>query len=302
VKDLNQTEELFDNLFKESLENASAQVPPGVWEGVSGAVGQGAATTVAGAAAKTALWMKAAIAVLAVSTASYLTYTLVNDNNGDKTVVDSTAQSPVVPNTQNNTQPESNSNPAILNSTYDKAPVSSDPKVRQNNGPMDQGNVNSDAPANLNPNAIYSIDANLQYQPVEKPKPANDVVVKNDKPGADQEKPKSSLPEPTLENNKPEYTFVKDSSYIFIPNAVTPDGDGINDAYQIKLVGEESFEIIIYTTDNQILYRSKNKYQSWNCKMPNGEDAPEGTYLVKVIYKFKGSEQKVDVQKLTLIK
>ncbi|MCC6818047.1 MAG: hypothetical protein IT245_04040, partial [Bacteroidia bacterium] len=68
MKNVNPTEELFDGIFKESLENAAAQVPPGLWEGLSGALSNSA--SVAGVAAKSALWMKAAIAIVAIGAAS----------------------------------------------------------------------------------------------------------------------------------------------------------------------------------------------------------------------------------------
>jgi hypothetical protein len=36
--------------------------------------------------------------------------------------------------------------------------------------------------------------------------------------------------------------------------------------------------------------------------MPNGEIAPEGDYLVKVVYKFKNKSKNTSVTKLKLIK
>jgi flagellar hook assembly protein FlgD len=68
------------------------------------------------------------------------------------------------------------------------------------------------------------------------------------------------------------------------------------------LVGEENVEIIIYSISNEVLFRTTNKYQAWNCKLPNGQDAPEGSYLVKVIYQFKGKSKETTVRKLTIIK
>lgn len=296
MKDINQTEELFDGLFKESLENASAQVPPGVWEGISSSV---ASASAAGVATQAAIWMKAAIAAVAVAGASYFAYTLYNgqqENPAQSTVttqttVNESAPSPEAP--VDNTAPAT----AILDKDAKNTPSHPAKSPVKPSLPAKDKPVQED----VQPNPIYSLDANLEYKPGPQTKTQANEQKETPKTSGN-ENPNPNMPEPTLEKNTTPYTFVKDSSYIFVPNAVTPDGDGINDAYQIKLVGEESFEIIIYSIDNQILYRSKNKYQSWNCKLPNGEDAPAGSYVVKVIYKFKGQEEKTDIQKLTLIK
>lgn len=297
MKDINQTEELFDGLFKESLENASAQVPPGVWEGISSSVGSASAV---GAATQAAIWMKAAIAAVAVAGASYFAYTIYTgqqDNPAQSTV---STQNPVSESTPSIEAPvDQNTTLPAVTDTHNK----NTPAPHSTKSPLKPNQSVSDDPAtdDIQPNPRYSLDANLEYTPGPQTKTqAGDQ--KETPKNSGKENPNPNMPEPTLEKNTTPYTFVKDSSYIFVPNAVTPDGDGINDTYQIKLVGEESFEMIIYSIDNQILYRSKNKYQSWNCKLPNGEDAPAGSYVVKVIYKFKGQEEKTDIQKLTLIK
>lgn len=311
MKNLNQTEELFDTLFKESLENASAQVPPGVWEGVSGAVSSSTVSTVAGVAAKSAIWMKAAVAALAISAVSYISYQAFSGKDDNRVVEDSTVQ-PVVPNTPQNqvNEPvvESPKN-TILNPLNNQTPTTTTNRNESNHNIKHSDSkahppvsTEVDAPVSQLPNPAYSLDANLEHQPFKHEQKSEVKAKSNEEPGDDAQKEKNEMPDPSLENTQPQYTYVKDSSYIFIPNVVTPDGDGINDTYLIKLVGEEEFELIIYSTDNQILFRTKNKYQSWNCKLPGGEDAPAGTYLIKVIYKFKGSEEKVNVQKLTLIK
>ena len=96
---------------------------------------------------------------------------------------------------------------------------------------------------------------------------------------------------------------IKDTSYIEVPDAFTNDGDGINDTYLIKLIGEERVEIIIYTAENQIIFRTKNKYAAWDSRMPNGDLAPEGFYFVKVIYKYKNKiESSPIIRRITLIR
>lgn len=294
MKNLNETEELFDSIFRESLENTSAPVPPGVWEGVSSSIGSGSA--IAGVAAKTAIWMKVAIAVVAISAGSLITYQLIKSEELAPQSVDSVKlETPFsdIPNTSEQTLVEPPMSKAI-------SPITNHSKNPNTPKTDDLVEPGMEIPGETSgPNPIYSIDANL----------INPKIIPFATEPAEHNDPKPMAEESVKENETPkelnpstEFTYFKDSSSIFIPTAVTPDGDGINDTYLINLVGEESAEIIIYNINNEVLFRTKNKYQAWNCKLPNGQDAPEGSYLVKVIYKFKGKNQETTVRKLTIIK
>ncbi len=295
MKNLNETEELFDSIFKEGLENGSAPVPPGVWEGVTSSIGSGSA--IAGVAAKTAIWMKVAIAVVAVSAVSLVAYQLGKSEDAAPQTTDSVQlETPPTTETQIQTEQSLVANPA----TQETSPITNHSK--NPNTPKTETNVipEMEMPTeHSGPNPIYSIDANLinpELMPfVKEPAVNTDNKLLVEEAPIEEEQPKELNP-------TTEYTYVRDSSSIFIPTAVTPDGDGYNDTYLINLVGEESVEIIIYNINNEVLFRTKNKYQAWNCKLPNGQDAPEGSYLVKVIYQFKGKNKETTVRKLTVIK
>ena len=99
---------------------------------------------------------------------------------------------------------------------------------------------------------------------------------------------------------KPVY---EDSAFINVPDAVTPNGDGVNDTYLIQLVGEEFVTISIYNSAGELIYSTNNKYQAWNCALPNGELAPAGNYVVRVDYKFRNqAETRPIISRLTLIR
>ncbi len=294
MKDINNTEELFDDIFRESLENAGTSVPPGVWEGVSSSIGSSSA--VAGVAVKTAFWMKAAIIAVAVSAGAFAAYNYI-----DKDVVSN--QQPTSPSIISPTE-----TPTVepIDATKNTNQIPTNPITLKDKGNNPINKQSNDIPSNNNkeenvikvsgPNQEYGIDANLVNpnikHEVSNPKTTSDDVNPDAEPQDDMVKP----------FDKPEYTYIKDSSYIFIPNSVTPNGDGINDTYLIKLVGEEKVEIIVYSISNEILFRTTNKYIGWDCKLKNGEDAPEGTYLVKVIYNFKGKQSETELRKLVIIK
>lgn len=303
MKNIKETEELFDEIFKESLENVSTPVPSGVWEGISSSIGSSGAA--AGIAAKTALWMKAAIAVVSISAIAVVAYQIMDSKESkieSETPAITQENNPVIQTEiplTNESKDLTNSNSNPVNGDQSNVKIKNEQELEKNDGANDAPSKEPVKDISSGPDQKYSIDANNVIK-IEVP----DLDEMAQKKVSDKEaKHEGKEAEVVVQPEEPiEYRYIKDSSYIFIPNAFTSNGDGINDTYLIKIVGEESFEMIISTLDNQILYRTTNKYQGWNCKLPNGEIAPAGAYLVKVIYKFKGSEVKTDIRKLTLIK
>jgi gliding motility-associated-like protein len=71
---------------------------------------------------------------------------------------------------------------------------------------------------------------------------------------------------------------------VFIPNAFTPDGDGINDVFFMKGYGfvKDYFEFYVFDRwGNQIYYT--NEFKPWDGTV-NGEPAPLGVYVYRIIF------------------
>lgn len=85
---------------------------------------------------------------------------------------------------------------------------------------------------------------------------------------------------------------------LFIPNVITPNGDGINDYFVISAKGSnkpindfyESSNLIIFNRWGKIVYRSKNYQNNWG-----GGHLPDGTYFY--VLKCKGYKDKSVVYK-----
>lgn len=81
-------------------------------------------------------------------------------------------------------------------------------------------------------------------------------------------------------------------SKLEMPNAFTPNGDGVNDVYQAK-PGYQSlveFKAYIFNRWGQKLYEWNNPALGWDGKF-NGQDVKEGVYFVLV--NAKGADGKV---------
>jgi gliding motility-associated-like protein len=80
-------------------------------------------------------------------------------------------------------------------------------------------------------------------------------------------------------NCKESKTIVVDemcADICFLPNAFTPNGDGLNDTYKpiIKAKNIETWELLIYNRWGTEIFKSNNITEGWN-----GEGAPSGVYL-----------------------
>ncbi|PSR52488.1 hypothetical protein AHMF7605_02590 [Adhaeribacter arboris] len=63
-----------------------------------------------------------------------------------------------------------------------------------------------------------------------------------------------------------------------IPNAFSPNSDGLNDIFEVKGRFIQAVRLKIYNRWGQVIFESKNPGEGWNGKI-NGQDAPVGTYI-----------------------
>jgi gliding motility-associated-like protein len=66
-----------------------------------------------------------------------------------------------------------------------------------------------------------------------------------------------------------------------VPNAFSPNGDGLNDRFEVKGRFVVTFRMIIYNSWGQVIFQSKDLKEGWDGRI-NGKDAPVGTYAFTV--------------------
>jgi gliding motility-associated-like protein len=70
---------------------------------------------------------------------------------------------------------------------------------------------------------------------------------------------------------------VKDGN-IVIPNAFSPNGDGINDTWQIKLLNSFlNAKVQVFNRQGQLVFNTKGYSKPWD-GTSNGKPLPIGTY------------------------
>jgi len=68
---------------------------------------------------------------------------------------------------------------------------------------------------------------------------------------------------------------------LYSPNAFSPDGDGINDFFNISGQKIEDFQIEIFNRWGQMVYKSIDLSNGWDGTF-NGKNLPTGTYVYKI--------------------
>jgi gliding motility-associated-like protein len=88
---------------------------------------------------------------------------------------------------------------------------------------------------------------------------------------------------------------VFDSTIIYVPNAFSPDNDGLNDQFRVKVQGRlKSYHISLYNRFGNLVYSARDINTGWNGTV-KGEPAPSGVYVYVVTglsYENKNIQQK----------
>ncbi len=88
-----------------------------------------------------------------------------------------------------------------------------------------------------------------------------------------------------------------DSTYLFIPNVITPNNDGINDFFSIEGVGVTSISVKIYNRWGKSIYEYNDINSYWD-----GRDNSDGTYFYVAEITFINDEKEVFKGALNLLK
>ena len=75
---------------------------------------------------------------------------------------------------------------------------------------------------------------------------------------------------------------VETDFYLYIPKAFTPDGDGLNECFEIKGVGYEGYTLKVFDRWGNEVFATSEQNECWDGTY-RGEDVPMGTYSYRLI-------------------
>jgi gliding motility-associated-like protein len=74
---------------------------------------------------------------------------------------------------------------------------------------------------------------------------------------------------------------IRDNNYVFIPNGISPNGDGRNDDFRVVMTNIRSFHLYIYDRWGSLLFESGDISHYWDGTY-RGRVVPQGTYYYKI--------------------
>jgi gliding motility-associated-like protein len=87
---------------------------------------------------------------------------------------------------------------------------------------------------------------------------------------------------------------------IYIPNAFTPNGDGINDEFRALGVDVDQFRMEVFTRNGELIYQSNDMMKGWNGQV-NGRDAQMDVYVYVIYYTLNSGETRRVTGRVTLV-
>lgn len=91
-------------------------------------------------------------------------------------------------------------------------------------------------------------------------------------------------------------TYTYEDLKPIVPNVFSPNGDGINDKYDIGIRNEELYHLVITDRSGSIVFESLDKDNTWDGRNQfTGTECPATAYRLVFVYKIRGfGEQKVN--------
>jgi gliding motility-associated-like protein len=88
------------------------------------------------------------------------------------------------------------------------------------------------------------------------------------------------------------YIRVKSFEKIDIPNTFSPNNDGVNEEFFVRITNETLYELTIFDRNSNLVYSSKDKTEKWTGNYKDsGKPCPPGTYFFFLNYQLAGQDQ-----------
>ncbi len=251
--------ETFESVLKEKLGNHELPVNPALWKSVSTQAGLSSGSTGLGLGA----WIGIASSIVAIAV-GVVYFTSGNEKpataNLEKTTVEKTIKVPNN-NTSRDLSKEKKNTPSMSELKTELvikhvfgAVVEEIPRVNV------EEELNEVMLTNQSSNDFLSV----AQEPMKSPNPST-VIVNN-------------CPQPIALTELPPTEKPSVKKIIVMPNAITPNGDGINDVLSLDSDGLTDFNVVVLDVANKLVYSSTDPSFKWNGTLLNGDAAPAGTY------------------------
>ncbi len=270
-----------DIILKKQLQNYAPEPPSGVWSGIEKAANNAAGNS--GnifSSIKNLGWFGKTVAVLVVPAAVALTYFATKQTENATKTEQNISASQVKPEPIIDIQKTSIQTETILIK----------PKVKSK---IKAAEIKS-TPINLVEN-VASISTTIDAAKIDFTKVAIDNVIHS--AAKIEVAPKAVkhnsnvVPSNNTAIQKPVSDNQLQDDAVVLTNAFSPDNDGLNDKYIVKIENEKLFHLSIYNFKNELIFETDDKNEGWDGNYKNGLPCEVGMYAVTVVYQLNNQQE-----------
>ena len=258
------------------LNNHSSEVNPQMWSSIQSQIGT--ASTVGASSASSAIGFgKIAAIVVGVTSIAVASYFALNSNKEENS--NSQTKQTIEADSQNEKR-ETTAKPSTIDLTAKKEIIKETPEetatinntlLKAKKVIAPSSNATQTKPLELvvpmAPEPILSIAEN-------KARTANSAVKQEAQVVVEKKEP-TPVVDKTIEQIKKAdaYTIQK------LPNIFTPNGDGVNDYFQIESEGLQNYSLVVLDMNNKVVWQTKDPNAKWDGVDVEGNKVPKGQYV-----------------------
>ena len=301
------------DLFRDKLQSHEVMPSKAVWSSVSSSLGHSAAST---AGVGSASFLKVAAIAVGVSAAGVAGFLFLSSDDSEpkkvieKTVLQEKDLDESISSETTDSDAQESASPEIMLSQSESL---SSEKVISNGSIQDpqpekittNESLPVSTPSESQANALIVDEPTADVLPEENPVSPQVSVTVPAEPVVDEVEISATTIEATSQESSSEEVSdeleapeIVNEEQIVLPNIFTPNGDRVNDIFEIKMEDKLEFQIVILNQQNQPVFKSTDAHFQWDGTMLNGQPAPSGTYL----YYFSAKDMNgKDVTKSSLL-
>ena len=282
------------DLFRDKLQSHEVMPSKAVWSSVSSSLGHSAATT---AGAGTASFLKVAAIAVGVSAVGVVGFMFMSSDESqpakviEKTVLQEKDIDESVSSETTDSDVQESLSPEIMlpqSESLSSEKVISNESIQETQPELITINASLpvSTPSESQVNTLITEEPNVDVLPEENllsPEVSANVPAESlvDEAPVVSVTNEAASQEQSLELVSQEVQESEDvlEERIVLPNIFTPNGDRVNDLFEINMGDKLEFQIIILNQQNQTVFKSGDPAFQWDGTMLNGEPAPSGTYL-----------------------
>lgn len=144
-------------------------------------------------------------------------------------------------------------------------------------GSPTSGEGDADQPVGQGEQIVQPIQQGGVPEPIESATPPSDATGNENNRST-----RESVDPAVTPVSQPDNSTAVQQPVLTVPNVFTPNGDGLNDSWEVEVQHVRSYILRVYNANGRLVFESQDPSVSWNGQERDGTTAAEGTYFYQL--------------------